>query len=138
MTAQKGAVQALRLTLPGASHTWHFLSGIPGLYHPDYAVPLDTLGVSEEQAKKWSKADGCPITLEQTSKADADSASEAYLEATGAAVAGVRQAAASVPPGAAGLVERGRVSEHIDALKGKDAGAVGDQTAGEPAEPKEG
>lgn len=78
MTTKQGATQALRLTLPGAPKTWHSLGGIDGLYHPDIAVPLDALGVTEAQARQWTKEPGVPLALEQITQAEADDAREAY------------------------------------------------------------
>lgn len=129
MTQSKGAIQALRLTLPGAPSTWHFLSGMPGLYHPDFAVPLDVLGVDEEQAKKWSKAKGCPVELEDATSADAKAGREAYAVAVSGATEGTRDAASEVQT----EEERLRVLDQIDALKGNDTGAVPDTDS-----PKEG
>lgn len=130
MTTQKGAIPALRLTVPAAPRTWHFLGGIPGLYHVDYAVPLDTLGVTDEQARKWSKAANVPLVLEQATQADADAATTAYRDATGEAAQATALAAALVETDE----ERNRVSDQIDALKGKDAGRVQDT----PDPPEEG
>lgn len=122
MTTPKGAIAALRLTLPGAPHTWHTVGDI-GLFSPDLAVPLDTLGITEERAKQLDKDKGCPVSLEHISKEDAEAASDAYASASGAAVLGTRHA---LKRGIATEDERSRVSTQIDALKGTDSGANAD------------
>lgn len=129
MTQPKGAVPALRLTLPGASHTWHTVGDI-GLFHADFAVPLEELGIDEARAKQIDKDKGCPLGLEFISKADSDAASTAHALATGDAVQGTVAAARGVQT----QEERSRVSSSIEALKGTDAGAAGDT----PDPPKEG
>lgn len=96
MSTQKGATPALRLTLPGAPKTWHHLGGIDGLYHPDYAVPLDVLGLDEAAARTLVK--GVPLTLEQASAADADAARAAYAEHTGVPAETTETAAPAVVP----------------------------------------
>lgn len=86
MTTTKGATQALRLTLPGAPSTWHSLGGIDGLFHPDYAVPLDVLGLDEAAAKALVKrVEG--LHLVQSSADDAKAARAAYADATGTPLA---------------------------------------------------
>lgn len=132
MSTQKGAVPALRLSMPAVPPTWHFLGGIPGLYHCDFAVPLETLGVDEAQAKKWSRAKNVPLELVQVTQSEADDATAAYREATGEAAQATALAAAGVETAA----ERSRVSEQIDALKGKDAGRELGEDSTEGAAPE--
>jgi hypothetical protein len=127
MTSAKGAIPALRLALPGAPHSWHTVGDI-GLFHPDYAVPLGTLGITEDRAKELDKDKGCPVALEQVSKADADEAAQAWRAEAGVAAVVTNAAQRR----AATELERERLAEQASAIKGTDAGAKN------PDSPKEG
>ena len=97
-TKPKGAGKALRLNLPGAPEEWHFIPGVPGLYHPTIPTPIDSVGLDQDAAKKlhdnkayyleWSDATDAEIkaaakTLEDASQEALSGAKGAARQATG-------------------------------------------------------
>lgn len=92
-TKPKGAGKALRLSMPAAAETWHYMPGIPGLYHPNHITPIDAVGLDAETAQVL--VDDPNVHLEWASATDAElkDASKELHKASHGAMGGVRDAA---------------------------------------------
>lgn len=91
MAKPKGAGKALRLTLPGAPIVWHFIPGTPGLFHPEIPTPIDSLGLTVEEAEAIDKNE-THLELVDVTPAEEKRANEALAVASGDALGGVRAA----------------------------------------------
>lgn len=74
----KAGRSGLRLTLGGASETYHTVQGVLGYFHPRIPTPVGGPGeLSLEVARKLDKAAGAPLALVEMSEAEAETANAA-------------------------------------------------------------
>lgn len=112
-TKPKGAGKALRLNLPGAPLTWHYLPGVPGIFHPSIPTPLERLGMELDQAKAYSDDESLHVELVDISEDDAKTADKSLSEALGLTMAGVKEALGQRET----AEERDRILANADAAK---------------------
>jgi hypothetical protein len=91
-TTRKVAGKALRLTLGGAPLTYHYIQGLSGMFHPEIPTPIESLGLSEEDAKALSDNDSIPLELVDVTETEAKAGSKALAEASDSAFVGIREA----------------------------------------------
>lgn len=62
---KEAPAKGLRLNLPGAPATWHFVMGVPGYYSTEVSTPVGAEGdlVSLERAKELDANPGVPLEL---------------------------------------------------------------------------
>lgn len=92
-TKPKGAGKALRFSMPAAAETWHFIPGVPGLYHPIHITPIESVGLDAETAKVLVDNESMPLEWADATDDDIKSANKELLKASEGALGGVRHAA---------------------------------------------
>jgi len=88
----KGAQKALRLSLPGAPETWHYIPGLPGLFHPVTPTPVESIGLADDEAKAFGDNESLHVELVDVTADEAKAANEALAAAGFEALSGVRSA----------------------------------------------
>lgn len=93
MSSSKGAAKALRLSLPGAPEVWHYIpGGVPGLYHPVIPTPIETIGLSPDEAQVLHDNESLHLELVDVTPAEVKSANAALRKASQGALGGARTA----------------------------------------------
>lgn len=92
MTPRKGAGKALRLNLPGAPETWHYIPGVPGLYHPILITPYESVGLDAQSAQVLHDDESMHLEFADATEEQIKAANADLARASQDALTGVRSA----------------------------------------------